>query len=410
MLATLSNPQVRSIIAQHIHDKPDAFALKFRSDEFPIAILATQLKYLQRAKDKLPSLYAVQAIIPPLSYEQCSGEEAANLKNISGKYILDLTGGLGIDTLTFAKQAEKVISVEQNADLQAITRYNFSLLGIENVEFVHDTAEHFIANYEGEKFDWIFIDPSRRDEKGAKVFLPENLQPNVQDLLPMLPQKCHKLMVKMSPLYDIAAAQKQFPNLAELWIISIQNECKELLLIWDFTSKKKYINENTQLKVICSHSKNVQVFDFEEGLPANVSEKKITDAIYIYEPDVAFYKARLCSTFFEKYYTNQVIQIHNEQGFAFSDVLLPAFPGRIFLIKKDFSYQPKALISFFKEKKITQLNILQRNFPFSAQQIAKSLKIKEGGSDFLICTLDNKGEKKAFWAERIYNKTQDGEV
>lgn len=362
-------------------------------------MLATQLKYLQKSKDKLPSFYEVRAIIPPLAYEQCSSEQAAGLKPIQGRRILDLSCGLGVDTLYLAKQALAVVAVEKNEELCEINRYNFGLMGIGNVEFVAGSAEAFLENYQGAPFDWVYIDPSRRNEQGGRVFLPHDLSPNVWELLPKIQEVSENLWVKFSPLYDIQAAQKEFPSLHELFIISIENEVKELGVVFRF---RETAPKEIPLHILTSKAQANQHFVFGQRQTGRLPKWEGETPTFLYEPDSAFYKARCCQALFQHYYTEkEVFTSGEEQGFFLSNEVIPAFAGRSFRLLSDFfPYQPKRIVALLKDKNISQIHILQRNFPYSAAQIRQSLKYKEGGTVFLICTY-REGKAVCALAERV---------
>lgn len=398
-LHILSLYEVREILFQHIEKNPAEFALSLRNSPYPVALLATQLKYLQRAKEKLPTFYDVAAIIPPISYEQCSSEKAAEAKDFQGNSCLDLTCGLGIDSLHFAKHFAKVISVEKDAVLTAIAKHNFALLKMANISLINDSAEDFLKNYLGEKFDMIYLDPSRRNDKGAKVFLPQDCSPNLQEILPLLLQKGSKIVVKFSPLYDISAAQKDFPLLSEIQILSIDNECKEVILI--FEEKKEPI----KITLICGRKEEFLRFYFSQQdsaiIPKEVARfDEIQKGIYIYEPDVAFYKARMVSALFANDYANYVGFLSHTQGFFFSTEKIPNFAGRMFQVLEMWEYQPKKIKAFCEKNNILKVNILQRNFPFSTENIRTSIKIKEGGTRFLLCT-NLEAKNYTFYCERI---------
>lgn len=394
----LSSNEVREILFQNREKNPIEFALSAKNSFYPTSLLATQLKYWQRAKDKLPSFYAVGAIIPPISYEQCSSEKAAAAKDFSGKTCLDLTCGLGVDSLHFSTSFEKVIAVEKDMVLAEIAKYNFSLLSKNNIEIHNISAENFLQNYTGETFDLIYLDPSRRDDKGGKVFLPQDCSPNLREILPLLLQKGKKAVVKFSPLYDISAAQQDFPEIAEIQVVSIENECKEVILIFESLPK------NLTISLICNKQNSFSRFSFP------ISTEKITAfppqnfpilmGTYIYEPDVVFYKSRLTTDLFSKYYREYQGFMSHQNGFFFSMEKIENFVGRIFRVLAVWEYQPKKIKAFCKENKLLQINILQKNFPFSVEKIRESLSLKEGGSHFLICT-SMEGKNYVFYAEKV---------
>jgi 16S rRNA G966 N2-methylase RsmD len=467
-LKILKTTEARQIIADNLTKDPSVFALK--NGHPAAATLATQLKYLQRSRAKLPTFYTAEAIIPPLAFEQCSSEKAASAKDFSGEKCLDLTCGLGVDSLHFAKSFQHVTSIERNAVLAETVHYNFGLMNIKNINVVNTTAEDFVNNYTGAPFDLIYLDPARRDGGGKKVFLPEDCEPNFVALLPILLKIGRKIVVKMSPMYDVDAAFRQFENVSEVGVISVDNECKEVLLIFEnsdlikplnpsifikcfyknqFFIFKKELNKNTGLAInyqgfihqnelIKKNRKNdlnvdnqLVINDSEINLDNKnnlINSKKIikknndfelnnelktqlnnplnselkTRFNYLIEPDVAFYKAR----FFEKgspqYMDEKSTILTASNGFFLSNSIdnLHDFPSRIFQIEQTFNYQPKRISAFLKSEKINALNVVQRNFPFSAADIRAALKVKEGGDWFLICTLFQ-GEKWAFLAKRL---------
>jgi SAM-dependent methyltransferase len=396
-LAFLKTNEARQLIADNAQTDPSVFALKNRNPT-----LATQLKYIQRSRVKLPSLFKVQAIVPPLAFEQCSSELAASAKEVSGKRCLDLTCGLGIDTQHFAQYFEEVISVEQNEVLAEVVRYNLDLLNIKNVKILTDSAENYLKNYVGEPFDFIFIDPARRDNIGKKVFLPEDCSPNIVQLLPKLKEIGKRILINMSPMYDVDAAIRQFPDLTSIYVLSINNECKEVLLNFDSSLHTKKNN----VLVMVGSEKGFLTFEKKEEQPNYNPKAQIYTCII--EPDVAFYKARFLPTFFAYFADAEKAYLTASNGFVlstecpvlehqFREMGIPA--SRVFKILEVFDYQPKKIIERLKLLKINALNVVQRNFPFTTQQVRTALKLKEGGELFLICTLVD-GKKVAYLAER----------
>jgi hypothetical protein len=409
-LDILKKIEVQQIIADNLATDPSVFALKNRHEA--AATIATQLKYLQRSRAKLPTFYAAKAIIPPLAFEQCSSERAASAKDFSSENCLDLTCGLGVDSLYFAKNFQNVTSIERNSVLAETVRFNFDIMNIKNVEVINATAEDFVNNYHGVPFDLIYIDPARRDVGGKKVFLPEDCEPNFVALLPILKKMGKKIVVKMSPLYDVDAAFRQFPEVSEVGVISVDNECKELLLIFENEEKNDIQKASNQPVFIkCFYKNKFHLFCKNEKkksvLTWNYAElRKKTDSEptfkYIIEPDVAFYKARFLDNIPPQYFDEKTTILTAANGFFLTNNIEKTrdFPSRIFQINVAFPYQPKRILAFLKTEKITALNVVQRNFPFSAADIRTALKVKEGGDWFLICTVFN--GQKWVWLVKKY--------
>ena len=231
-IATLLDPQLRDYIAGHLSDDPGRVALSLREHG---ALIATQIKYLQRARVKLPSYYAALCILPPLSFEQSSSEETASVKRYSGDTCLDLTCGLGVDAFYLSKRFRQVIAVERNAELSEIARINFRLLGVQNIRVVNSPAEAFLEQLRGQTqttgtIDLIYIDPARRDDQGKKVWLLEDCSPDAKALMPQLLALAPKVVVKASPLFDVDEAFRLFGDTVSVEIVSVRGECKEVLI------------------------------------------------------------------------------------------------------------------------------------------------------------------------------------
>lgn len=236
-IATLLDPKLRDYIAGHLSDDPGRVALSLREHG---ALVATQIKYLQRARVKLPSYYAALCILPPLSFEQSSSEETASVKRYSGDTCLDLTCGLGVDAFYLSKRFRQVIAVERNAELSEIARINFRLLGVQNIRVVDSPAEAFLEQLRGQTqttpdrssgtIDLIYIDPARRDDQGKKVWLLEDCSPDAKALMPQLLALAPKVVVKASPLFDVDEAFRLFGDTASVEIVSVRGECKEVLI------------------------------------------------------------------------------------------------------------------------------------------------------------------------------------
>ena len=178
-LELLKSEELRRAIDENIERDPAAVALDSRVPH--ARLVATQVKYLQRARHKLPRLYEARCIIPPRAFEQSSSEESARRKAISGNKLLDLTCGLGIDSLAFSEHFDRVVALERDEVLAEVVRHNMRLLGVANVEVITTTAEEYLANCT-EQFDWLFADPDRRSDKGQKMVCLEDCSPNMVTL------------------------------------------------------------------------------------------------------------------------------------------------------------------------------------------------------------------------------------
>ena len=169
------------------------------------ALVATQVKYLGRAAAKLPSYRAARCILPPRAFEQASSEACAAHKRIGGEAVLDLTCGLGVDAFALSRRFGRVVTLERDPLLARIARDNFARLGVTNVEVVCASAEEYLART-GERFDWVYADPDRRDAAGRKQVRLEACSPDIVALMPAVRRVAGRLCLKNSPLFDVDAA------------------------------------------------------------------------------------------------------------------------------------------------------------------------------------------------------------
>ncbi len=372
-LHKLCSAELLNTIEANLDRKADAVALDKRVSE--AALVATQIKYLQRAKTKLPSYYAARCIIPPLSFEQASSESVASAKELSGDSLLDLTCGLGVDALHFSRSFKRVVTIERSEVLAHVARENFRRMGVSNVEVVCSSAEEYLAECT-EHFDWIYADPDRRSETGKKLVRLEDCSPNILELMPRIKEiSAGNIMIKNSPLFDVDEAFRLFSP-ARVEVISMGDECKEVL-----------ISSADEDMLVASAIGKGSV----EASPKSVKQQFCTSPIdaaryryrYLLIPDVALQKARLVA-----HVLGGVADVWSNNGFALCESLPEGVLARSFEIERIVEYNPKALK---REIAGERVEILKRDFPYSTRQITEQLKIKEGGDRRVaFTTINNK--------------------
>lgn len=380
----LKSEELRRAIDQNIERDPAAVALDGRVPH--ARIVATQVKYLQRARRKLPRLYEARCIIPPRAFEQSSSEESAERKNICGDTLLELTCGLGVDTLAFAKRFHRVVTLERDEVLAEVVRHNLSLLGVDNVEVITTTAEEYVATA-ADHFDWVFADPDRRSDKGQKMVCLEDCSPNIAAMLPHLARIARRIGLKLSPLFDVDEAFRLFPR-AEVEVVSLGGECKEINI---FTGA-----ECERLRVAAI---GLGEWSFErEAMHAKASASGFSaeDYSYVIVPDVALQKGRVAIAALQPY-----ASIWSNNGYAFAREL-PAceLPGRVYAIERIERYHPRDLKRRFKGLGI---EILKRDTSLSVDAVRKALGAHAGG-DALVAITNVEGEN---WFIELKNRNID---
>ena len=366
-LELLRSEELRAAVEQNIECDPAKVALR-RGVPQP-QVVATQVKYLQRARRKLPTLYASRCVIPPRAFEQSSSEESAERKPLEGESCLDLTCGLGIDSMALAKRFKRVVSIERDEALAEVVRYNMALMGITNVEVVSLSAEEYVASC-AEQFDWVFVDPDRRSDKGNKMVCMEDCSPNILSLMPRLKDLAKRVAIKLSPMFDCAEAFRLLsPSAVE--VVSIAGECKELNI---YTGAERNI---VRVAVIGQGE-----WEFAESDMVARPSSESFDSVewrYLHLPDVALQKARVAIAALRPY-----ASIWSNNGFAFSREALPvALPVRSYEILSVERYRPKELKRKYKG---VGIDIIKRDTQLSVDAVRKALGAKSGSEATVALT------------------------
>ncbi len=371
-LDILRSEELRRAIEQNIERDPAVVAL---DRSVPNAsLVATQVKYLQRARRKLPQMYAARCIIPPRAFEQCSSEESARRKPISGDSVLDLTCGLGVDAMALSRRFRRVVAVERDEVLAEVVRYNMTLLGVDNVEVVTSSAEEYVATTE-EHFDWVFADPDRRSNDGRKMVCMEDCSPNMLALRERLEAISRRQAIKLSPLFDCEEALRLFSP-AEVEVVSLALECKEVNI---------YTNAERNLLRVAVVGGGEWSFA-PEAMGAMASSESFEQGgwRYLLLPDVALQKGRVAIAALTPY-----AAIWSNNGFAFARELLDEnLPARAYEIKSIEPYRPKELKRRFKGRGV---EVLKRDTRLSVEAVRKATGMKCGSEALVaVTTIEDK--------------------
>ncbi|KAA9333807.1 THUMP-like domain-containing protein [Adhaeribacter soli] len=382
MPLTPFSPESRKYLEENKNADPATLMLQAkRHPNLPVAELVQQIQARQKAKNKLPDWAENYDLLFPanLSVEQASSEQTARYKAslVSGELLVDLTGGFGVDVFYFAQQFRQVYHVEQNPELSKTVQFNFGKLGVSNVTFYTGNATVFLENFTSTA-DCIYLDPARRGTASQKVHLLEDCEPDVLQLLPVLRAKSRSVLLKTSPLLDINLAVTQLKTVQRIWVVAVENECKEVLYQIGHT-----VNPDPEITAVNLSSKQENTaFTFRKSEEETAEVRYSEPQQFIYEPNAAFMKAGAFRQIAQRF---SLSKLHRNSHLYTSEELVPDFPGRVFKLKTIAKYQKKALLQLAPEKKA---NITVRNFPETVAQIRQKTGLKEGGNLYLFATTD----------------------
>jgi hypothetical protein len=385
-------PKIQDFISKNIGNNIAMLALQ--KNPFPETNwleIVNQIHSKTKAKDKLPSFFSQENIIYPskLSIEQTSSEKTAYYKStlVSGDNLIDLTGGFGVDDFYFSNTIKQVIHCELNKELSEIVKHNFTVLKKDTILCIQGDSYEILQN-QNQLFDWIYIDPSRRNDQKGKVFMLKDCLPNVPELMDAYFLYTKNILLKTAPILDITAGLSELKNVKNIHIVSVENEVKELL--WEI--EKEYTKEIT-IKTINFSKGKEEYFQFILGnhgknIPYELPKE------YLYEPNAAIMK----SGGFDLISSNYKIDKLHQHSHLYTSNTIIEFPGRVFKIDQTFDYSKKEMKQFLEN---TKANITTRNFPETVENIRKKWKIKEGGNCYAFFTTNANNTKIVLLCTKI---------
>ncbi len=348
----------------------------------PASILANQLHGREIAKEKFPELYRCQSVIypPGINLEQSSSEATARLKaellsahiGPNGS-IADITGGFGIDSFCFSQKFKMVDYVEPNPELAFIAAHNHGVLGATNIRHTASTAEIFLTE-PGREWSAIYIDPSRR-VNARKVVSLKDCEPDVIGLQREIMARAPVLLVKASPMLDLRHSIEQLSRVCRVVVVSVQQECRELLFLCDDQS-----TEEATITTIHLVPGGREVFEF------TLSEEKYAEVTFgavdafLYEPNPSILKSGAFKLVASRF---GLTKLDANTHLYTSPRLVEDFPGRRFVVINRVKSDAASVSRLLPERKA---NVMVRNYPLGADALKKKLKIKDGGTHFIIGT------------------------
>ena len=421
------NQATQDFICQHQDD--DVRQLAFLGSKYPevnMPFALDQIRGRKMARVKLPRWASLEGIIypPHISMEQCSSESTALYKaelaarllglpaSSSGTEMkaeneiefVDLTGGFGVDfSYIAARLGVKSMYVERQVHLCEAAKENFGRLGLKNAIMKNGDGIEVLHSFHPKKKDAasaddslgitydqprsllktnlglkiIFIDPARRDDAGNKVVSLKDCTPDVTVLQEEMLSKADYVIIKLSPMLDWHRAISELSHVREVHIISVNNECKELLLVLSAR------NMGEKLRIYCINDAQSFVCDEldMESSSVKIAPSTLEEMQYLYEPNASLMKAGCFGVLSDRYDARMLSK--NSHLFV-SQAPIEAFPGRSFRIIAISSFNKKELKRHLSG--ITKANIATRNFPLSVAELRKRLKLKDGGETYIFAT------------------------
>lgn len=438
---TIMNDETREFVAMHRNEDVRELALKAKRVEgldLPLAL--DQIAGWQIARKKLPQWASCEGIVypPHISMEQCSSQFTAQYKSeiaqtllapaatvrarvsdsgesdnqttksepqlsdsaesvmqtaksafqlsdsaesdtlVAKRAMVDLTGGFGVDFSYLARGFSQATYVERQRHLCDLAEHNMAALGLDQARIVCGDGVEYLRQMD--PVDLIYVDPARRDEHGARTYAIEDCTPNVLELRDLLLAKSQCTLVKLSPMLDWRKAVADFDGaVREVHIVATGNECKELLLVLG----QQVHEEPSAPRVFCVNDNQRIDYDsaaYTQGL--RIGGKPLPEAKnYLYEPNASIMKAGCFDLVEERF---GVTQVGPSSHLFVSATPVADFPGRGFAIEAIGGMNKKDIKRLLNGTK--QANIAVRNFPLTAPQLRKKLKLTDGGPVYLFGT------------------------
>lgn len=433
---TVMNDKTREFVAMHRDEDARELALKAkRVDGLDLPLALDQIAGWQIASKKLPQWASCEGIVypPHISMEQCSSQFTAQYKSeitqtllvpsatvharvsdsaesdtqeaktglrmsdsgesdtlVAKRAMADLTGGFGVDFSYLARGFSQATYVERQRHLCELAEHNMAALGLDQARIVCGDGVEYLSQMD--PVDFIYLDPARRDEHGSRTYAIEDCTPNVLELRDLLLAKSRFTLVKLSPMLDWRKAVVDFDGaVREVHIVATGNECKELLLVLGRPAQanaRDSVDGAGSYQCLAPHVFCVnddQRIDYDsaeytQGL--RIGGKPLPDAKrYLYEPNASIMKAGCFDLVEERF---GVTQIGPSSHLFVSEQQIADFPGRGFTIEAVGSMNKKDTKRLLNGMK--QANIAVRNFPLTAPQLRKKLKLADGGTVYLFGT------------------------
>lgn len=381
-----NNRDLFDFINTHLTDDPNSLLMKYKGKtlNFDLNFAIDQIINRKKGKKKLPSFIANESFLFPstISYEQASDERVARFHaSLIGKdkSVVDLTSGLGIDAMTISMAGNHVLAVEIDRLKSKILEHNAEILHLNNFSVSNEDCLNVIRSLDFPP-DFFFIDPARRDSDNKRTYAFSDCVPDITSFYKDLIGKGSILLIKASPLLDISSVRSQFDNITEIYVVSVKNECKEILI--------KIAPENTPnieiIGVDLDDTGIISSFSIDE--PVNsikdsgnaipiADPDEIREDIYLYEPNSSVMKMNAAESICQRF--DMMKKVGKSTELYISPILHESFPGRIIRINRKLSS------SDLKKMKRGKYSIVTRNYPIKAEQLRKKIGVGEDPYNFI---------------------------
>ena len=399
-IAVMSSPEeyknnlLKFDLQSFLNDYAGATSLNLKNS-FPenYRLFAAQLALYPKAARKLPIFTSNWCYLTTKSYEQASSEAAAEFKAslFKGGKLLDLSGGLGIDDIAFSAKFKNVTSIDSDGELNLLAEVNFRKLGITNIKRITAKAEDYIK--EDITADLIYIDADRRaNSSGKKSVTLHNSSPNILHILKRLFTISSRVLIKLSPLTDITYIKKNLDNIKRFWVISIENEVKEILVLLE----RDHTGSPAAAAINILNDGSIQ--EYSENGTFTSQHSPDRDQVYFIELSASLIKAGLAENYALKY---NLLQVSDTGKYCTSGKLPSVSFGRQFRIVAHFPFGKSVVTKYLKEKSIRQANVSVSNFPVKPEEIKKVFRLKDGGEEYFFFTANDKKEKLFYHCRKI---------
>lgn len=373
IIKVLENLEAQSFIRRHINDDVVSLALKYKQkSSYNMAVCLQLIKLYKKAQKKLPLYWTKLLALDDRSYAQCTSELVARYKAtfLDGGRMLDLTAGIGVDSLFLANSFAEVTALELNEDLHNIAVYNVQKLQVKNVKRVNSDASKYLQGDESH-YDLIYIDPDRRSEFGRSVAL-EHLSPDVLELLPLLKRRTRKVYIKLSPLFDIHEVYRKFNDVSEIYVIAEKGEIKEVGVYLDFSLDESLAQ--------------IRMVDVATGFDHTINTSEVGASIY--HCDISLYLhipfALVAKSNAAPYFLNGVPHTKHSDFEIYYSSTTQIDGFRTFSIIDTSSFAQKNISKMLANNGVQQCILVIKGTNQKPPEWHKKLKTRDGGEFYLF--------------------------